>query len=78
MDILGFIFPRGKPTTLHLPARSNVKEITIGPEEALQITHTETGEKMYLVKPSTSSFGRVSLTVRYDDDKVQKIDYFIT
>ena len=76
LGIPGYILPQDLPGQLFLNSSSAVTSITSDPEGALRVE--EAGEGSYTVTPSESHWGRIRLTVKYEDSKLQTIHYFIT
>lgn len=76
LGIPGYILPQDLPGKLLLNSSSPVTSISTDPEGALTVE--EVGEGSYTLTPSESSWGRVRLTVEYEDGKHQSIHYFVT
>ena len=75
-SVPGYILPRDQPAQLWLDSDSPVASTTVAPEGALEIEAGENGR--YTLTPSESAWGRVRLTVEYEDGKIQTIHYYIT
>lgn len=76
LGIPGYILPRDMPGKLFLNSSSAVASFSSDPEGALTVE--EEGEGRYTISPSESSWGRVRLTIVYEDGKQQSIHYFVT
>ncbi|KAI0202965.1 hypothetical protein F4808DRAFT_48662 [Astrocystis sublimbata] len=76
IGVPGYIIPRGSPAQLFLQSSSNVSSISSEPSGALEVEESSPGA--YIVTPSSTAWGRVRLTVRYADDKIQTIHYHVT
>lgn len=75
-SVPGYILPRNQPAQLWLESDSTVSSTSVTPEGALNVDAGEEGR--YTVTPSDSAWGRVRLSVEYEDGKVQTIHYYIT
>ncbi|KAM5344201.1 hypothetical protein ACJ41O_012738 [Fusarium nematophilum] len=76
VGVPGYIIPQDLPAQLVLQSDSPVASITSSPEGALKIKKLSDGK--YLLTPSSSTWGRVRVTIVYADDKVQTVHYFVT
>jgi len=76
VGVPGYIIPRGSPAQLFLQSSSAVGSISSEPSSALAVEEVSTGS--YAVTPSSSAWGRVRLTVKYEDGKTQTIHYHVT
>lgn len=72
----GYIIPRDLPAHLLLQSDSAVKSITSSPSGALTFRAGDAGR--YTVTPSSSAWGRVRVTVEYEDGKRQTVHYYVT
>lgn len=75
-SIPGYIVPRNLPAKLVLTADAGVASITVEPTGAVVVEETDEGH--YTVTPSESAWGRVRLTIQYEDETVQTVHYYIT
>jgi hypothetical protein len=75
-SVPGYIVPRDLPALLWLDSDFPVSSIATSPEGAFTIELT--GDGRYSLTPSGSAWGRVRLTVEYEDSRVQTIHYYIT
>uniref|UniRef100_A0A8H7NIQ1 Alpha-L-rhamnosidase six-hairpin glycosidase domain-containing protein n=1 Tax=Bionectria ochroleuca TaxID=29856 RepID=A0A8H7NIQ1_BIOOC len=72
----GYILPRDIIGRLNLQYSSKVSSIGVEPAGALVVTGQD--ENNFSVKPTDSAWGRVLVTVTYEDQKVQTIHYYVT
>jgi hypothetical protein len=72
----GYIIPRDLPAQLLLQSDSTVASISVSPEGALAVAAGEGGQ--YTVTPSQSAWGRVRVTIEYEDGKRQTVHYYVT
>ncbi|KPM41456.1 hypothetical protein AK830_g5054 [Neonectria ditissima] len=75
-SIPGYIIPRDLPSQLVLHADSGVTSIEADPSGSLQVR--DEGDNHYTIVPSDSAWGRARLTIKYEDERVQTVHYFIT
>lgn len=76
VGIPGYVAPQDVEVSLYLQYKSKVKNITVAPAGALQVTlrtGLQNGWKQYSVHGKT--WGRARLTVTYEDGTVQTIQY---
>ncbi|KAF9766619.1 hypothetical protein IL306_000941 [Fusarium sp. DS 682] len=76
VGVPGYTIPRDLPAQLFLQSDSGVASITVSPKGALGIS--KDGENKYTLTPSTSAWGRVRVTITYEDGKVQTVHYYVT
>lgn len=76
IGVPGYIIPRDVTGKLFLQYSSEVASISVNPPGA--INFIEQGNKTYTVQPSSNAWGRVRLTINYDDQKVQSVHYYVT
>lgn len=77
----GYVLPFDTNGKLFLKASSAVEDITVEPSNALSLTETTAKNpswKAYDVTPFQGSFGRVRLTISYQDGRTQTAHYFLT
>lgn len=75
LAVPGYIVQRDLPAKLVLQTSSNVNSISVEPAGAVQVVAD--GDKSYTITASPSSWGRLRLTVSYEDGTVQTIHYYI-
>ena len=76
VGVPGFIVPRDSLAKLHLSSNTDVSSFSVDPPEAL--TWTDSGNKTFDITAGSSTWGRVRLTVQYQDGMNQTIHYYIT
>ncbi|EGY20775.1 hypothetical protein VD0002_g3575 [Verticillium dahliae] len=78
LGVPGYLLARDLPGQLFINASSAISSFSSEPAGALSVAENNNGG--YTVTPSSaeSTWGRVRLTVKYADGKVQTIHYFIT
>ncbi|KAF4965735.1 hypothetical protein FSARC_6518 [Fusarium sarcochroum] len=76
VGVPGYVIPRDLPAQLILQSDSAVASITLEPKGALEAKKESNGK--YTLTPSSSAWGRVRVTITYDDDKVQTVHYYVT
>lgn len=76
LGVPGYIVPRDLPAQLLIQSSSAVSSISVEPEGAFTVASGDSGT--YMLTPSTSAWGRVRLTIEYEDGKKQTVHYFIT
>lgn len=72
----GYILPRDTSAKLILQSKSGVESISVHPKDALALE--EDGDQAYAGTPSGSAWGRVRVTIYYEDERVQTVHYYIT
>ncbi|CCT74847.1 uncharacterized protein FFUJ_10918 [Fusarium fujikuroi IMI 58289] len=79
VGVPGYIIPRDLPALLFPLSDSGVASIDVSPQGALEIGnavgHSREG---YELTPSPSSWGRVRVSIKYNDGKVQTVHYYVT
>ena len=76
IGIPGYILPRDVPGKLWLQSSSKVASISAFPDGAFEfINH---GNKTYTLQASESTWGRVRVTIQWEDGKTQTVSYYIT
>ena len=79
VGIPGYILPQDVEGKLFLKFRSKVKEISVEPKDALAVTPgAQNGNGWQNLSIRAKGWGRARLTVRYADETVQTIHYYIT
>jgi len=76
VGVPGYVLPQDANGTLFLQYKSQVKEIKVEPQDALQLTKINASKKAlqaYTIHGKT--FGRARLTIIYDDGLQQTIQY---
>lgn len=76
LSVPGYILPRDLPAKLALQYKHDIESVLVAPLGALDVLPQ--GNKTYTIRPSDSAWGRVRLTVKYQDGKLQTIHYYIT
>ncbi|KAM0544331.1 hypothetical protein ACHAPJ_011867 [Fusarium lateritium] len=76
VGVPGYIIPRDLPAQLILQSDSAVASIAVSPKGALEAKKESNGR--YTLTPSASAWGRVRVTITYDDSKVQTVHYYVT
>lgn len=76
LSVPGYIVPRDLPATLALQYKHSIQSILIAPLGALDVVPQ--GNRTYTIRPSDSAWGRVRLTIKYQDGKLQTVHYYIT
>jgi hypothetical protein len=76
VGVPGYIIPRDLAAQLFLQSDSGVASIIVSPKGALGVKMDS--EKKYTLTPSSSTWGRVRVTITYDDGKVQTVHYYVT
>ncbi|KAF5623242.1 glycoside hydrolase family 43 [Fusarium sp. NRRL 25303] len=79
VGVPGYIIPRDLPALLFPLSDSGVASIDVSPQGALEIGkaggHSREG---YELTPSSSAWGRVRVSIKYNDGKVQTVHYYVT
>ncbi|KAF4338923.1 glycoside hydrolase family 43 [Fusarium beomiforme] len=76
LGVPGYIVPRDLPAQLYLQSDSGVSSIAVSPQGAFEIS--KDGDKQYTLTASSSAWGRVRVTITYEDGKVQTVHYYMT
>lgn len=76
VGIPGYIVPAGSSVRLYLNHTSPVKSIDAG--GAFTISELSTSDFAYKLTPVSSAWGRVRVTISYEDGKIQTVHYTIT
>ncbi|KAL6885741.1 hypothetical protein GGI43DRAFT_432362 [Trichoderma evansii] len=76
VGVPGYIIPQGVPAQLFINASSNIREVSTDPTDALSVI--KSSQQSYLITPSNGTWGRVRLTLSFDDGEVQTIHYYVT
>ncbi|KAF4995469.1 hypothetical protein FDECE_12792 [Fusarium decemcellulare] len=76
VGVPGYIVPNDLPAKLVLQSDSAVASVTVSPSGAFTVKEEAKGQ--YLLTPSSSTWGRVRVTITYADEKVQTVHYFVT
>lgn len=72
-SVPGYIVPQDVNSTLTLDTTASVVNMSTTPADALDITSLS--DSSYSVAPAASAYGRVRLTINYDDGTQQTIHY---
>lgn len=72
-SVPGYIIPQDVDSTLTLDTTATVSNMTTDPAGALEIS--QVSDLVYTVSPASSAYGRVRLTINYDDGRQQTIHY---
>ncbi|KAK2811120.1 hypothetical protein FQN50_002456 [Emmonsiellopsis sp. PD_5] len=75
VGVPGYIVSTDLPARLSLFSSSQVDTITTEPVDAFTITELEPG--FYQLEPSSSTWGRVRVTVQYANAKIQTVHYYV-
>ncbi|KAL9562266.1 hypothetical protein ACKAV7_013349 [Fusarium commune] len=79
VSVPGYTIPRDLPAELFPLSDSGVASIDVSPKGALGIkkfnNRFQTG---YRLNPSSSAWGRVRVSIKYNDGKVQAVHYYVT
>ncbi|KAF2180841.1 hypothetical protein K469DRAFT_753180 [Zopfia rhizophila CBS 207.26] len=75
VGVPGYVVPRDLTARLYLFPNSTVTGITASPA-ALTVTEEKTN--VYTIKASSNAWGRVRLTISYQDGKSQTVHYYVT
>ncbi|KAJ8116710.1 hypothetical protein OPT61_g1924 [Boeremia exigua] len=76
VGIPGYVVPADASARLYLDHTSPVKNIDAG--GAFEITKLPGSDSAYKLTPSSSAWGRVRVTISYEDGKVQTVHYKMT
>ncbi|KAL1654329.1 hypothetical protein SLS61_002929 [Didymella pomorum] len=76
VGIPGYIVPADSSTRLYITHTSPIKKIDAG--GAFTVTELSSSEYAYKLTPVASAWGRVRVTVSYEDGKTQTVHYKIT
>jgi hypothetical protein len=76
VGVPGYIVPRDLPALLYLQSNSSVASIAAEPQGSMRAEQGNDG--LFTLTTSASAWGRVRLTIKYDDGKAQTIHYYIT
>lgn len=82
VGIPGYIIPRDLPAQLVPLSNSGVASIDVSPRGALKVedAYESFNPKIpkYKLTPSSSAWGRVRVSIKYNDGKVQAVHYYVT
>jgi hypothetical protein len=81
VGVPGYIVPQDLPAKLFLKYSSAVQSVSVSPTGAFTVaadTSPPSGWKSYTLTPSTSTWGRVRLTIVYADGSTQTVHYYLT
>ncbi|KAF4961143.1 hypothetical protein FGADI_379 [Fusarium gaditjirri] len=79
VGVPGYTIPRDLHAQLFLLSDSDVASIDISPNGAFEVTNSSTRIlTRYWLSPSSSAWGRVRVSIKYNDGKVQTVHYYIT
>ncbi|KAF4981151.1 hypothetical protein FZEAL_2985 [Fusarium zealandicum] len=76
VGVPGYIIPQDLPAQLVLQSDSKVASVDVSPKGYLEVEAE--ADRKYLLTPSSSAWGRVRVTIVYDDQKIQTVHYFVT
>lgn len=72
----GYIIPSDLEAKLSINSDSPMSSVTTDPINALSIKHV--GSSMIALTPKDDTWGRIRLTITYEDGKAQTIQYYVT
>ncbi|RBR13570.1 hypothetical protein FVER53590_08529 [Fusarium verticillioides] len=75
VGVPGYTIPRDLPASLYPISDIGIASFDVSPKGAFEIQ--EAGEHYELI-PSSSAWGRVRVSIKYNDGKVQTVHYFVT
>ncbi|RBA21918.1 hypothetical protein FPRO05_00265 [Fusarium proliferatum] len=79
VGVPGYTIPRDLPALLFPLSDSGVASMDVSPKGALAIERAgRDSREGYELKSSSSAWGRVRVSIKYNDGKVQTVHYFIT
>jgi hypothetical protein len=76
ISIPGYIFPRDTNATLQLQYQAKVANMSTAPDGAFAVF--DVGNQTYTIMANDDTWGRVRLTIQYQDGKQQTVHYYIT
>ncbi|KAM0211717.1 hypothetical protein ACHAQD_010127 [Fusarium lateritium] len=76
VGVPGYTIPRDLPAQLIVKSDSKVASITVSPKGSFGTKENNDGT--YTLTPSSSAWGRVRVSIKYNDGKVQTIHYYVT
>ncbi|KAF4450799.1 hypothetical protein F53441_6131 [Fusarium austroafricanum] len=76
VGVPGYTIPRDLPAQLILQSDSKVKSVDVSPKGAFEVK--ENGDRKYTLTPSPFAWGRIRVTITYDDGKLQTVHYYVT
>ncbi|KAM0319686.1 hypothetical protein ACHAPQ_010225 [Fusarium lateritium] len=76
VGVPGYTIPQDLPAQLILKSDSKVASITVSPKESFGIKENNDGT--YTLTPSSSAWGRLRVSIQYNDGKVQTVHYYVT
>ncbi|KXT06464.1 hypothetical protein AC578_5997 [Pseudocercospora eumusae] len=76
----GYILPTDMDGQLYVNSKAAVSSIEVAPPTALTISEQlpKNTWKSYKVNSNKDAFGRVRVTIKYDDGRAQTVHYFVT
>ena len=78
MSVPGYVIPRDTTATLYLQFPSSIKVFDLTVEPPGSLTLIPRGDTAYVVHPNPMAWGRARVTVKYSDEKMQTVHYYIT
>lgn len=76
VGVPGYTIPQDLPAQLILKSDAKVDSISVSPPDAFEMRRDS--EWKYTLTPSATTWGRVRVTITYNDGKVQTVHYYVT